>query len=97
MMMYVLYMIGMVAVALKNRKENSLNNSGKLAHRPSLILFYSFSDPCEPQVSKLSEYIQYKSCKNEADRMKNLSLIIFRLHHHWLAKNVSPVSDPFLE
>uniref|UniRef100_A0A3Q4AE57 Uncharacterized protein n=1 Tax=Mola mola TaxID=94237 RepID=A0A3Q4AE57_MOLML len=50
MMMCVLYMVGMVAVALRDKKENNLNDSGTLAHRPSLILFYSFSDPCEPQL-----------------------------------------------
>nr|XP_046246791.1 dynein axonemal intermediate chain 3 isoform X2 [Scatophagus argus] len=40
---------GVIAVALMKKKEERLNDSMFVA-RPSLILFYSFSDPCNPQL-----------------------------------------------
>ncbi|KAM7388182.1 hypothetical protein PAMP_024376 [Pampus punctatissimus] len=41
---------GVIAVALTEKKEERLNESTTLVVRPSLILFYSLSDPANPQL-----------------------------------------------
>ncbi len=51
-------MVGVIAVALTEKKEEQLNESTTFNVRPSLILFYSFSDPSNPQVWKVYERVQ---------------------------------------
>ncbi|KAM9358400.1 dynein axonemal intermediate chain 3 [Symphorus nematophorus] len=41
---------GVIAVALTERKEEQLNQSTVLVVRPSFIVFFSFSDPSNPQL-----------------------------------------------
>ncbi|XP_044056933.1 dynein axonemal intermediate chain 3 isoform X2 [Siniperca chuatsi] len=41
---------GVIAVALTEKKEERLNESTTFVVRPSFILFYSFSDPSNPQL-----------------------------------------------
>lgn len=50
-MMLFFYVLGVIAVAVVEKKEERLNET--LVVRPSLILFYSFSDPTNPQVWKV--------------------------------------------
>lgn len=51
-------MVGVIAVALTEKKEERLNESTTFNVRPSLILFYSFSDPSNPQVWKVYLRVQ---------------------------------------
>lgn len=59
--------VGVVAVALTEKKQERLNESTTFAARSSLILFYSFAEPSNPQVWKvykrdvLSECGEYRS------------------------------------
>lgn len=53
------HVVGVIAVALTEKKESTTSV------RPSHILFYSFSDPCNPQVRKLYErdpLSEYAAC-----------------------------------
>lgn len=48
--------VGVIAVALTEKKEEQLNKS---VVRASFILFYTFSDPSNPQVWKVYEYMRH--------------------------------------
>lgn len=53
-MMCVFHVVGVIAVALtKVKKVEQLNESTMFDDTPSFIVFYSFSDPSNPQVCKL--------------------------------------------
>ena len=51
-------MLGVIAIALTEKEEERLNET--FAVKPSLILFYSFSDPANPQVWKMYEKVPLK-------------------------------------
>lgn len=42
---------GVIAVALAEKKDNTVKDATPL-NKPSIILFFSFSDPCNPQASQ---------------------------------------------
>lgn len=52
---FVVVVVGLIAVALTKKEEKLLNESSTPAVQNSLILFYSFSDPSNPQVWKVYE------------------------------------------
>lgn len=54
-MMCVFDVVGVIAVALTEKKVEQLNESTTFDVKTSFIVFYSFSDPSNPQVWKLSE------------------------------------------
>lgn len=43
--------VGVIAVALAEKKDKWVTESTTF-NKPSIILFFSFSDPCNPQVSQ---------------------------------------------
>ena len=51
----IFHVVGVIAVALTEKKDERLNESTTFVGRTSLILFYSFSDPSNPQVWKVCD------------------------------------------
>lgn len=64
-MMCVFDVVGVIAVALIEKKVEQLNKSTMFAVRTSFIVFYSFSDPSNPQVCKLYDKLyECEECTN---------------------------------
>ncbi|KAL7396637.1 hypothetical protein ABVT39_009108 [Epinephelus coioides] len=68
---------GLIAVALTKKEEKLLNESSTSAVQNSLILFYSFSDPSNPQVTRTGVPVENKhnisvqivTCSRDCDIM----------------------------
>ncbi|XP_056270650.1 dynein axonemal intermediate chain 3 [Pseudoliparis swirei] len=99
---------GVIAVALTEKKEERLNESATLVLKASLILFYNFSDPSNPQLLLESpadicafEFcpsdpnIIVGGCTNGQVVLWDISAHVSHLQETQPGKTIPVVADPF--